>query len=157
MSPVRRTKKKIGELLLLKGLITREQLQQALLQQAILFKSTQRQDKLLGQILIELGYVSEEEFSGILALQCGYPYIDIDQCKIEPAVLALIPENMAKKYGIFPIDKIQDIFTVAMVHPLDKLAIEQIKKFTKSDVRIFLTTSLELENMVLKYYGPKKE
>lgn len=152
MSPLRRTKKKIGELLLLKGLITREQLQQALL-----FKSTQRQDKLLGQILVELGYVSEEELRGILALQCGYPYIDIDQCKIDPAVLALIPENMVKKYRIFPIDKIQDIFTVAMVDPLDRLAIEQIKKLTKSDVRIFLTTPLELDKMFLKYYGPKKE
>ena len=152
MSPLRRTKKKIGELLLLKGLITREQLQQA-----ILFKSTQRQDKLLGQILVELGYVNEGELSGILALQCGYPYIDIDQCKIEPAVLALLPENMVKKYRIFPIDKIQDIFTVAMVDPLDKLAIEQIKKLTKSDVRIFLTTPLELDEMFLKYYGPKRE
>ena len=152
MSPLRRTKKKIGELLLLKGLITREQLQQALL-----LKSAQRQDRFLGQILVELGYVSEEELRGILALQCGYPYIDIDQCKVEPAVLALMPENMAKKYRIFPIDKIQDIFTVAMVDPLDKIAIEQIKKFTKSDVRIFLTTPLELDGMLLKYYGPKKE
>jgi hypothetical protein len=152
MSPLRRTKKKIGELLLLKGLITREQLQQALL-----FKSTQRQDKLLGQILVELGYISEEQLCGILALQCGYPYIDIDQCKVDPAVLALIPENMVKKYRIFPIDKIQDIFTVAMVDPLDKLAIDQIKKLTKSDVRIFLTTPLELDEMFLKYYGQKKE
>ena len=136
----------------MKGLITREQLQQA-----VLFKSAQRQDMLLGQILVELGYVSEEELRGILALQCGYPYIDIDQCKIDPAVLALIPENMVKKYRIFPIDKIQDIFTVAMVDPLDRLAIDQIKKLTKSDVRIFLTTSLELDEMLLKYYGPKKE
>lgn len=141
----------------MKGLITHEQLQQALLQQALLFKSTQRQDKLLGQILVELGYASEEELSGILALQCGYPYIDIDQCKIEPAVLALLPENIVKKYRIFPIDKIQDIFTVAMVDPLDKLAIEQIKKLTKSEVRIFLTTPFELDEMLLKYYGPKKE
>jgi type IV pilus assembly protein PilB len=151
MSPVRRTKKKIGELLLLKGLITRGQLQQALL-----LKSTQRQDKLLGQILVELGYISEEPLCGILALQCGYPYIDIDQCNVDPAVLALLPANMVKKYRIFPIDKIQDILTVAMVNPLDKLAIEQIKKLTKSDVRIFLTTPLELEKAFLKYYGPKK-
>ena len=64
---------------------------------------------------------------------------------------------MARKYRIFPIDKIQDIFTIAMVDPLDKLAIDQIKKPTKSDVRIFLTTPLELDNMVLKYYGPKRE
>ncbi len=147
MSPLRRTKVKIGQLLLEKGLITEEQLQHAL--------SLQRkegQDKKLGQIFLELGYVDKDELFLSLAIQCGYPYIDINHCLIEPEVLSLLPRAMAEKYQVLPIDKIQDILTVAMVNPLDKLAIAEIQKFTQCNVKVFLTTPLELKEIISKYY-----
>ena len=150
MSPLRRVKTKIGELLLQKGLITPEQLQEALSVQ-----HTRDKDKQLGQILIELGYVGREEFYGILAVQSGYPYIIINHYTIEPNILSLIPQTIVKKYQVLPLDKIQDILTVAMVNPLDKIVIDQIEKLTKSNVKVFLTTRLELEEVFSRYYGQK--
>lgn len=148
--PLRRKKTKIGELLLLTGSITAEQLKEAL---SVQYK--QKSDKLLGQIFIELGYINKEKLFFALSIQCGYPYIHINQHQIDPAVLSLIPEAMARKYQIFPIDKIQDVLAVAMLNPLDKFAIEQIQKFTGSNVSIFLTTPPELDEMFSKYYVKK--
>lgn len=150
MSPLRRTKIKLDELLLQKGLINPEQLQEALsLQQS------KARDKLLGQILIELGYVNKEELWLILAIQSGYPYIKLSSCIIETEVLSLIPKASAERYQVFPIDKIQDILTIAMVNPLDKLALEQIHELTKYDLMVFLTTPLELTEMISRYYVRK--
>lgn len=150
MSPVRRVKAKIGELLLQRGLITPEQLQEALFVQ-----HNQNKDKQLGQILIELGYVDKEELYGLLAIQNGFPYINLNHYTIEPNILSLLPQAIAKKYQVLPLDKIQDVLTVAMVNPLDKVIIDQIEKLTKSNVKVFLTTRLELEEAFFHYYGKK--
>lgn len=150
MSPLRRVKAKIGDLLLQKGLITAEGLTQALSLQHSTHKN-----KTLGQIILELGYVKKGDLYAILAIQSGYPYLAIAHCTIEPRVLALLPEDMVKKLQALPIDKIQDILTVAMVNPLDKLAIEQIEEASQSSVKVFLTTSAELEEAFSRYYSQK--
>ncbi|MBM3246803.1 MAG: hypothetical protein FJZ13_05730 [Candidatus Omnitrophica bacterium] len=152
MSPVRRVKTKIGELLLQKGLITQIQLEHALSLQ-----HSKEKEEHLGQILIELGYVSREDLYTILAIQSGYPYISIGHCAIRPEVISLIPEAMAKKYHVLPVDKIQGVLTVAMVNPLDIVALDQIKKVANSEVKVFLTTPPELSDMIVKYYGQKQE
>ena len=152
MTPVRRVRVRIGQLLLQKGLITSEQLQEALSLQ----RSRER-DKHLGQILVEFGYVNRDELYAALAIQSGYPYINIACCMIKPEVLSLVPEVMARKYQVLPIDKIQNILTVAMANPMDKLAIEQIEKLTDTRVLIFLTTPLELKEMFSLYYDKKEE
>lgn len=152
MSPVRRTKTRIGEFLLQKGLLTSEQLQEALVLQ-----HKQGQDKKLGQILIELGYVNKEELCLSLAIQCGYPYINIDHCVIDPDILSLIPENIVKQKQVLPIDKIGDVVTVAMADPLDRAAIDEIQKITNCSVKVFLTTPLEHKEIMLKFYGNKQE
>ncbi len=151
MSPIRRVKTKIGELLLQKGLITQGQLQEALALQ-----HGKEKGKPLGQILVELCSIGKEQLCIFLAVQGGYPYIDINQCIIKPEVLSLVPAALVKKYQVFPIDKIQDVLTLAMVNPLDIVTIDQIQKLTNSTVKVFLTTPVELEEMILRYY-PKKQ
>ncbi len=152
MSPIRRVKTKIGELLLQKGLITSGQLQEALALQ-----HGKEKGKPLGQILVELGYIGKEQLCIFLAVQGGYPYIDINQCIIKPEVLSLVPAALVKKYQVLPIDKIQDVLTLAMVNPLDIVTIDQIQKLTNSTVKVFLTTPVELEEMILRYYSKKQE
>lgn len=152
MSPIRRVKTKIGELLLQKGLITSGQLQEALALQ-----HGKEKGKPLGQILVELGYIGKEQLCIFLAVQGGYPYIDVNQCMIKPEVLSLVPAALVKKYQVLPIDKIQDVLTLAMVNPLDIVTIGQIQKLTNSTVKVFLTTPVELEEMILRYYSKKQE
>ncbi|MFH1128999.1 MAG: hypothetical protein V1699_06305 [Candidatus Omnitrophota bacterium] len=152
MSPYKTAKIEIGRLLLQKGLITSEQLKEAL--------SIQRnrdKDKRLGQILIGLGYLSRDELCFALAIQSGYPYIDIKRCVIDQSVTSLIPGIMVKKYQVFPIDRIQDVITVAMVNPLDNLIIDQIQDIIKGTIKVFLTTPADLEEMISQYYGKIKD
>jgi len=148
MSPLRRKKTKIGELLVLTGSITSEQLQQALV-----IQHEKEHDKLLGQILVELGHITKEKLEFVLSIQLGYPYIHIKQHEVNLATLSLIPEAIVKKYRVFPIDKIQDVLTIAMINPLDKYAIDQIKKLSGCNISIFLSTPTELEEMISTYYG----
>ena len=152
MSPYRSTKTAIGKLLIQKGLITNEQLQEALILQRDKIK-----DKLLGQILIQLGYLNKDDLYFALAIQSGYPYIDIRRCIVSPEVMSLIPEIMVRKYQAFPIDKIQDVVTVAMVNPLDNLAIDQIQDITKSNIKVFLTTPSDIKEIIFRYFGKSEE
>lgn len=150
MSPLRRVKTKIGDLLVQKGLITHEKLKEALSLQ-----HTTHKNKTLGQILLELGYVGKNELYAILAVQSGYPYIDLKCCLLDPKVLALVPLEVSRKYHVLPIDKIQDILTLAMVNPLDNIALEEIEEITKARVKVFLTHQKDFEEVFAKYYNGK--
>ena len=156
MSPYRTTKTEIGRILVQKGLISSDQLQEALTLQR-----QKQQGKLLGQILIELGYLSRDDLYFVLAIQSGYPYIDIRRCLIDAEVLALIPEIMIRKYQIFPIDKIQDVVTIAMVNPLDNATIDQMQEILKCNIKVFLTLVADLNELISRYFvkvkGPVKE
>jgi hypothetical protein len=63
-----------------------------------------------------------------------------------------MPKNAVKKLEAVPIDKISDVVTIAMVHPLDKTVIEQLQKMIKGSLKIFTTTTQELNEMVERYY-----
>jgi type IV pilus assembly protein PilB len=147
MSPLRRVKAKIGELLVQKRLITHEQLQLALSLQR-----KQGKDKRLGEILLESGYITREELSLALAVQFGYPYIKIGNCTIKQEILSLLPREIVLRFQVLPIDRIEDVLTVAMVNPLDKLAIDQMQKLTQSSVKVFLTTPMEIKEILQRYY-----
>jgi type IV pilus assembly protein PilB len=145
------TKTEIGRILLQKGIITSQQLQEA-----VSIQRQKKQNKLLGQILIELGYLSRDDLYFVLAIQSGYPYLDIKRCLIDPEVFALIPEIMIRKYQVFPIDKIQDVVTIAMVNPLDNMAVDQVHEIVKSNIKVFLTQSFDLAEMISRYFAKIK-
>ena len=151
MSPHRTTKIEISKLLVQKGLITQDQLQEALA-----IQRQKQQDKLLGQILVELGYLNRDDLYFALAIQSGYPYIDIRRSVIDHEILSLIPETMIRKYQLFPIDKIQDVVTIAMVNPLDNMAIDEVKEIVKSNIKVFLTLPLDLSEMISRYFVKRK-
>lgn len=131
-----------------KRAITKEQLVEALGLQHTKFKG-----KALGQILVELGYISEEELYSVLAIQLGYPYIKVANCAIDKEVLALVPKETAEKLGILPIDKIGNILTVAALNPLDNEPLQAIEKATGLKIKIFVSSPKELRQAQADYYG----
>jgi type IV pilus assembly protein PilB len=153
MSPIRKKKTKLGELLLQADFITPEQLRKALAYQL----QEGNKDKPLGQIVFELGYIDKEKLYFALAIQTGYAYIQIKNYKLDPGLVKSIPEEVVRTHLVFPIDRIRDIVTVAMVNPLDKDAAAQIQHFTHCDVKAFLTTRAEMHELIAMYYGNKPE
>lgn len=152
MSPIRRSKADIGKLLVQKGLINEEQLKEA-----VDFKLGHQKDKALGQILLELGYLKREDLHYALAIQSGYPYININSCKFRPEVRSVIPPSFVKSRKIVPIDKIEGILTVAMVDPLDKQTIFELERMTALEIKIFLTTLSEYQGIISLYYRDTEE
>ncbi|RKY39211.1 MAG: hypothetical protein DRP75_02745 [Candidatus Omnitrophota bacterium] len=142
--------KPLGRLLVERKIISEHQLNKAL-------KIQEKEGGLLGQILLRLGYVTEEDIVICLATQFGYPYLPLGNCEIEPEIVQLIPKEIAYQYYAIPIDKVDKILTVAMVDPSNKSAIEDIEYATKCRVQAFVSTSTDIKKAIERYYGPLEE
>lgn len=140
--------KRIGEVLLERALINQQELDKALAHQ-------QAHGGLMGQILIQLGFVTEEEIALALTAQYGFPYLPLDNYEIDTGLTTLIPEPMARKYCLIPIDRIGNALTLAMADPSNVQAIEEVELLTKCVVQTFVSTPSDIGKALDKYY-PRK-
>ncbi len=141
--------KKLGELLIERGIINQGQLNTALGFQ---------KDKggLIGEILVELGFIKEEEIAHALTVQYGFPYLSLSNYDISPEVVDLIPVRVAKQYFLMPIDRVENNLTIAMSNPLNVSAIEDVEFLSGCSVQVFVTTSSEIKKAIEKYYSDKE-
>jgi len=139
--------KRLGEVLLERGVITRPELEQALAHQ-------QSHGGLLGQVLIQMGVITEQEIALALTAQYGFPYLPLDNYEIDGTLTALIPEQVARQYCLIPIDRIGNALTLAMADPSNVQAIEDIELLTKCVVQTFVSTPSDVTRAIDKYYKP---
>ncbi len=137
--------KQLGELLMERGVITKEKLDHALLAQ-------KESGGLLGQILVRLGFVKEEEIAQSLTAQFGFPYLPLGNYEIDLSVTKLVSKNVALQYLLVPIDKIGNVLTIAMADPLNSQAVEDIELVTKCKVQVFVSTMTDIKQAIEKYY-----
>jgi type IV pilus assembly protein PilB len=137
--------KRLGELLLERGLINQKQLEKALEQQ-------KAQGGLLGQILIKLGFVTEKEIALALTAQYGFPYLPLENYDIDDGVTQLIPEHVARQYVLIAIDRIGNALTVAMADPSNVQAIEDIEMLTKCAVQTIVSTPSDIQSAIERAY-----
>lgn len=129
--------KRVGEILLSQKVITQAQLEKALAHQ-------QEHGGLLGQILVALGFVSEEEVALALTAQYGFPFLPLENYEIDEAVTRLIPEHVARQYCLIPIDRIGNALTVAMADPSNVQAVDDIELLTRCVVQTFVSTPSDI-------------
>ncbi len=137
--------KQLGELLVERGIINAKQLEQAL-------KMQKEDGSLLGQALVALGHATEEEIAHAITAQYGFPFLPLKGYEIEQDVINMVPENVARQYGIIPLDKMGDTLTIAMSNPLNMQAAEDIEMLTKSNVQVFVCTLTDLNEAITRYY-----
>ena len=137
--------KRIGEVLLERGIINRKELEKALAHQ----KDHGGQ---LGQILIQQGAVTEDEVALALTAQYGFPYLPLSKYEIDTELTGLIPETTAKQYCLIAIDRIGNALTLAMADPSNVQAIEEIELLTKCVVQTFVSTPTDINTAIDKYY-----
>lgn len=138
-------RKRIGDLLVESGLLTSEQLTQALVDQK---QSSQR----LGDVLISRGYIQEEQLIEVLEFQLGIPHVQISRQQIDPSVLNLIPERLAKTYQVIPLRKEGSKLFVAMIDPLDYYAIDDIRMTTGFLIEPAIATKEEIQRAITRFY-----
>ncbi len=137
--------KKLGELLVETGIITQEQLEHALELQ---------QDKggLIGEVLVQLKFTTEEDIAKMLTAQYGFAYLPLANYEIDHELIKLVPERVAKQYCLIPIDQIASTLTIAMSNPLNNQAIEDIETLLHCSVQVFVSTSTDVRQAIEKYY-----
>jgi type IV pilus assembly protein PilB len=135
---IRRTiTKRLGEILIAQKVITPGELDKALAVQ-------QRNGGLMGKILVDLGFVTEEEVALALTAQYGFPFLPLENYEIDETITRLVPEHVARQYCLVPIDRIGNALTVAMADPSNVQAIEDIELLTRCVVQTFVSTPSDI-------------
>ncbi|TFG92642.1 MAG: type II/IV secretion system protein [Candidatus Atribacteria bacterium] len=109
----------LSDILYEKGLITKEQLDGIL-------KVQKDTDKDLQKVIIELNILKKDEMMFALADEIGVNYVNLNDIHIDPTIVVLIPEEMARRHQLIAIDKDEKKLTVAMANPLDVFAHDEL-------------------------------
>jgi type IV pilus assembly protein PilB len=139
-------KLRLGDALIQEGLINEEQLQQALSLQ-------KKSGKRLGAVLVEMHLVTEQDIVQILSKQLRIPFIDLSNYLIDPVIAKLVPEHIAKRHMLIPINKVGNKLTVAMVDPLNIIAIDDIQLMTALMVKPVVATHTDINKALQDAYG----
>ncbi|MBN2096860.1 MAG: Flp pilus assembly complex ATPase component TadA [Candidatus Omnitrophica bacterium] len=149
---MRKSRLKLGELLVKEGLITNEQLEKAI--------AVQKQEgKRIGEVLVRLGLVTEKDIVVTLGKQLNIPYASLAKGLLEPDpnqdLEKLVPESFARQYCLIPISRNLNSLTVAFSDPLDVLMIDNLKKMTGCDVNPIVASESDIAQAIDKFYGEK--
>lgn len=138
-------KRRIGEILSEEGLVGVKELEKGLSEQ-------RRNGGRLGEVLLNLHLLSERGLAQSLSRQLGYPYLDLNGVKISSETLFLVPEFLAKKYLVIPVQVHQKELTVAMVDPLSFEAINDLGFYCGYSVRPVISTKKDICHTLDRYY-----
>jgi type IV pilus assembly protein PilB len=137
--------RQLGQMLVKANLITPQQLDQALVQQ-------KTSGGRIGSNLAKLGYISEEEVASFLSRQYGVPPADLSNVKIDPAVIKLVPAELADKHLLIPLSRAGSVLTVAMANPSDIFAIDDVRFMTGYNVKPMVAPESSIRNALNRYY-----
>jgi hypothetical protein len=139
---------KLGEMLIHYKIITPEQLEEGL-------KIQKNMEKRIGEILIDLGRVTQDEVNWVLGKQLNLPYIQVNVDNIDIQLSKNISEDILKKFKVIPIMELNDELVVAMADPTDEEAIEMIKKVTKRKLKIVLASFENIDETIYQIFSNK--
>ena len=141
---------KLGEILVRENLISPQHLREAL--------DYQRQHGgRLSFNLVKLGLVSDDMITAVLSRQYGIPSVNLDLFNINPAVLSLIPQEVAQKHSVLPLSRVGATLTLAMVDPTNVFAIDDVKFMTGLNVAPVVVAEGSVQQAIAKYYGSSRE
>lgn len=143
-----KTPKKLGNLLISGNKISQKQLEEAL-------KTQRATGNKLGEELVDKGYLTEEDIIEVLEFQMGIPHVDLEKYFIDPDVVNLVSETLARKYILIPIKKNRGSLTVAMADPLNLFAIDDVKIATGLDVTPVISIRKDILDSIEQYFGKK--
>ncbi len=142
-------KLRIGDLLVQHGLISDEQLKNALY--------VQRQEGgKIGEVLIRLGFVTQQNINEVLEFQLGIPYVDLNEYEISVEATKAITEALAKRHLLIPIRITENELYVAMEDPLNIFAIDDVKIYSGKDIVPMLANEEAILRAIDMHYGKEQ-
>ncbi|MBI1335673.1 MAG: type II/IV secretion system protein [Phycisphaera sp.] len=137
-TPAQRTDKplRVGDLLLEKGLITQQQIEQALS-----YQKEKGHNKLLGEVLVELEFVTDEQVMEVLAGAYGVPYAPISPRLADPKVIEVLPREFLEKNLVLPLFLVNGKLTLAVSEPTNVFVVEEVQRLTGHNVQVVAATA----------------
>ncbi|MDT8420986.1 MAG: type IV-A pilus assembly ATPase PilB [Desulfuromonadales bacterium] len=136
---------RLGELLIRKEMITAQQLANAVAEQ-------KKEGIRLGAALVKLDYIQETDLASFLSKHYGVPSINLAEFDVDPAVIELIPAEVAQKYQLVPVNRAGSTLIVAMSDPSNIFAIDDIKFMTGYNVEVVVAAEAAIKNAIDQYY-----
>src|SRR3954464_6460836 len=130
---------RLGNLLVERGFCSLEQLQSALE-----FQKKQGGGKLLGEILVELQYCTEDHITECLACIYGVPYAKLEPRIADPRIVDVLPREYIEKNLVFPLYNIRGTLPVALTEPANLFLIDEIRGLTHLEIQIVSTTAKDV-------------
>lgn len=143
-------RKSLGEVLVEEGMITAEQLQNAL-------ELQRSKGGKLGDILVSQGLLKPEQLAAAISVQLNLPLIDLKRHMIQPDALKLVPEEIAREHTLIPLDVIGNSLVVVMADPEDVSVIERIMTSSQISVKAALGISSDIQRAIDLNYKPSAE
>jgi type IV pilus assembly protein PilB len=137
---------KLGEILIKEKVVTQEQLKQAL-------EFQKSNGGRLGNALVKLNFLTDDEVTAVLSRQYGVPSINLAYFEVDPNVIKLIPMETATKYQILPLSRVGSSLTVAMVDPTNVFAMDDIKFMTGFNIEPVVASETAITDAIKKHYG----
>ena len=123
----------------------------------VLEEQKQSAGEIIGQVAIRMSFVTEAHVSEALAEQWGMPVVNVGETTISPKVLELVPQTMADIYKIMPISLRDNVLTVAMADPQNIAALDDLRNMLGMDVRGAVSNHKDVEAAIARHYADREE
>ncbi|PIV12547.1 MAG: type II secretion system protein GspE [Candidatus Omnitrophica bacterium CG_4_9_14_0_2_um_filter_43_12] len=147
---MRTTRLKLGEMLKEAGLLTEEQIQAAL-------KEQKRKKSPIGDIFVELGFISEKDIAETLAIQLEVPFVSGDHGLLKPRqdqdLGNVLPHDVARQYNVLPLSRDNNVLTVAITDPSDLMSIDNLRSVTNCEISPVIATKIDIKKAQDEFYG----
>lgn len=117
--------------------------------------SADQQEIAVDMAAVRLGFISEDQLVNALTQECWVPHLKVDKYEIRKKALDTVDKDDAIYYGVFPVDKLGSLLTLAMANPLDAATIDALAAKTGLDIKKVVATRAEIGQGIDKYYGGK--
>src|SRR5438046_4528879 len=137
---------RLGEILVKESLITQDQLQKAL-------EFQRANGGKLGSCLTRMGFISDDDITGVLSRQYGVPSINLKYYEIDPNVIKLIPQDTATRYQVIPLSRVGSVLTIAMTDTTNVFAMDDIKFMTGFNVEPVVAFEPAIGDAITRFSG----
>ncbi|NOZ13366.1 MAG: Flp pilus assembly complex ATPase component [Acidobacteria bacterium] len=139
-------RKRLGEMLVDAGLVTKEQVNKAL-------EYSRKNGTRLGKALIRMNILEEEDIIKTISKQLNIPYVDVGNILFDPEIVTLIPEAFARKNKVIPLFLVDDTLTVAISDPLNVYIIDDLANIVGKKINVVISTETDIENALKNFYA----
>jgi type IV pilus assembly protein PilB len=141
---------RLGELLLRDQIISPEQLQRAQ-------EESKKSGERLGNTLIKVGAIQEDDLTQFLSKQYGVPAINLSEFEVDPDVIALLPKEVVIRHRVVPVNRAGSSLIIAIADPSNILAIDDLKFVTGYNIEVVVASEVSISQAIEKYYERPNE